>query len=221
MKKYILISLLSTIFVACGMKSNSSSNDSVESDTETITEDTYAARREGYSKGYDDGYRDGYGWNEHGYSFDDRNNYITDDGLNAYKTGYSKGYDEGYDDGESRYLIEKEIEKKSDWHNWDVEDIEGFYVELEGCENSDQAEDISRNYYEGEYIEEWGRYFAKISVNSGDYKIELGERVSSKLFAIKVTNIFIHFKWTTALSRGDEGVIDVFGSKGEFYEKPY
>ena len=214
MKKLLYLLLIATFFVACGKKSNSGSYDN--SNTETITENTNSANNEGYQKGYDDGYSDGYGWKEHGYSYNDGNSYTTNEGINAYKNGYSNGYDEGYSEGENRY----KAEKMSDWHNWEDEDIKGFYVELEGCENSDQADYISREYYEGEYIEYWGRYFAKTSVNSGEFEIELGERVSSKLFAIKGTKTFIYFKWSTSLSCGDEGIIDVFASRGTFYEKP-
>lgn len=106
------------------------------------------------------------------------------------------------------------------YKNWETEDIEGFYVKLDECKSDEQAEYISDQYYEGEYLEEGWDYYAKTSVNSGIYQVELGERVSNKLFKIKGTDYYIHFKWSTSLWRWDEGVMDVWNSKGTFYIKP-
>lgn len=106
------------------------------------------------------------------------------------------------------------------YKNWETEDIEGFYVKLDECKSDEQAEYISDQYYEGEYLEEGRDYYAKTYVNSGIYQVELGERVSNKLFKIKGTDYYIHFKWSTSLWRWDEGVMDVWNSKGTFYIKP-
>lgn len=106
------------------------------------------------------------------------------------------------------------------YENWETEDIEGFYVKLDDCKSDEQAEYISNQYYRGEYIEEGWDYYAKTSVNSGIYEVELGERVNNKMFKIKNTDYYIRFKWSTSLWKWDEGVMDVWNSKGTFYIKP-
>lgn len=108
----------------------------------------------------------------------------------------------------------------SDWHNWDSEDIGGFYVEIDDCDSDDEAKAISERYSNGEYIEEWGRYFMPKRIRSGEYEVELGEKVTNKLFKLKGTDVFIYFKWSTSCSIWDEGVIDVWSNRGTFYKKP-
>lgn len=106
------------------------------------------------------------------------------------------------------------------YEDWETEDIEGFYVKLDDCESDEQAEYISDQYYSGDYIEDGGDYYARTSVSSGVYEVELGERVNSKMFKIQGSNCYIRFKWSTSLWRWDEGVMDVWNSKGTFYIKP-
>lgn len=106
------------------------------------------------------------------------------------------------------------------YENWETEDIEGFYVKLDNCKSDEQAEYISDQYYTGEYIEEGWDYYAKTSVNSGIYEIELDDRINSKMFKIRGTDCYIRFKWSTSLWRWDEGVMDVWNSRGTFYIKP-
>lgn len=120
----------------------------------------------------------------------------------------------------SSFNLPEEQEENSDWHKWESEDIRGFYVEIEDCNSDDEAEAISERYSNGEYIEEWGRYFMPTDVRNGEYEVELGERVTNKLFNLKGTNVFNHFKWSTSYSRWDEGVIDVWSNRGTFYKKP-
>lgn len=109
----------------------------------------------------------------------------------------------------------------SDWHNWDDEDVDGLYVYLAGVDDEDQAEYISRERYEGEYVREGWKYFAKINYQWGEYDVVLGERVSSRLYKIRGNDIYIHFKWGLPdVSAGDEGVLDWSGSFSSFYKKP-
>ena len=113
-----------------------------------------------------------------------------------------------------------QVSRTTDFHNWEEDEIRAFYVEIEDCKSDEQAEYISEQYYLGDYIEEHGRYFARTSVKNGTYEVELGEKVSSKLFKIKGTNLFLLFKWLPNASKWDEGVIEVWANKGSFYKKP-
>ena len=219
MKNFTFL-IIVLLFSACSGGGNYNNNHSNGNKEEEIVEDTYSAQQQGYNQGYQDGYSDGYGWKQHGVSYSDRNNYQTDDGVNAYKNGYSGGYDTGYEEGESKIIAEREEGKRNDYHNWEDEDIEGFYIELENCNSDDQADYYAREYYEGEYIEDGGRYFAKISVTSGTYEVEVGERVSEHLVQNGDTEVFIHFRWMAGLWRWDKGVMEVFGNRGTFYKHP-
>ena len=109
---------------------------------------------------------------------------------------------------------------EDNYEDWETEDIEGFYVKLDDCETDEQAEYISEEYYSGDYIDEGGYYYAKTTVKSGVYEVELGDRINSKFFKIRGTDCYIRFKWMTSLWRWDEGVMDVWNSKGTFYIKP-
>jgi lipoprotein len=218
MKRIIYIVLTALFITACngnGSASGSSNNGSSSNESEAITEDTYSAKNQGYQKGYQDGYSDGYGWRQHGVSYNDRSSDTTDEGIYAFKNGYRNGYNEGYDEGEEKI----KRERLSDWHNWDDEDVDGIYMEID-ADNDDEADYIARQYYEGEYIEEWGDYYAKISLNWREYEVTLGRRISSHLYQISGTNKYIHFKWMADVSSGDEGVLDWSGTFSSFYKKP-
>ena len=220
--KYLVYLIIGLIATACN-GSNSSSNNYASSETteQQKVEDTDDAERCGYNKGYDDGYSDGYGWLQHGVSYNASNTYQTDDAQRAYKSGYDEGYNNGYDEGEALQKSEREKARLSDWHNWEDEDVDGLYVYLDGVEDDDVADYVARENYEGEYIREGWKYFAKISHTWGEYEVTLGERVCSNLYKIRGSDIYIHFKWGLPdVSSGDEGVLDWSGTFSSFYKKP-
>lgn len=250
-QKYIMNSLLSlTIFFlfsilisSCGERSNNNDNNEEEgkynndnptnlnpteffnldifeeeTEEETPPEDTTIAYHKGFDNGYETGHSDGYNDLYHGFNYDDSNDYKTEDGRKAFKEGFSEGYDSGFKEGQED--LKEEI--LSDPYRWESEDIKGFYVRLEGIYDSDVAEYYAEEYYEGEYFEDWGYYYAKTSdIRSGEYEIELGQRITNKLFNVKGTDLYIYFKWSTDLSKGDRGIVDIFSGHGTFYINPY
>lgn len=109
--------------------------------------------------------------------------------------------------------------KKNDWHNWESEEIKDFYIEIE-CNSSDEAENISERYSNGDYLEEYGRYFIPTDVRNGVYEVEISEKVTNRLYKLRGTEIFVYFKWNTSLWKWDEGVMDVWNNHGSFYKKP-
>ena len=221
MVKYLSIFLTLLLLSACGGSNGSSNYSHNESTEQQIVEDSSGAKKQGYNKGYEDGYSDGYGWFQHGVSYNDRNSYQTENAQIAYKNGYSEGYDEGYDEGEAKQKAERERARLSDWHNWESEDVDGLYIYLDGVDDDDVAEYVASEHYEGEYIREGWKYFAKISHQWGEYEVTLGKRVSSNLYKIRGNDIYIHFKWGLPdVSSGDEGVLDWSGSFSSFYKKP-
>lgn len=220
MKILIPCMLVILLASACNNNSREYGDNSETNLTKEFVEDSYAAKKEGYKKGYEDGYNDGYGWYHHGVNYNDRSNYKTDYAIRAYKNSYQDGYNEGYEEGETRNKAERERERLSDWHNWEKEDVNGLYIYLDGVENDDAAEYVAREQYEGEYIREGWQYFAKINHTWGNYNVTLGKRVNSKLYNIRGSDIYIHFRWLPDVSSGDEGVLDWSGTFSSFYKKP-
>ena len=77
---------------------------------------------------------------------------------------------------------------------------------MEGVEDNDVAEYVARENYEGEYLREGWKYFAKINYPWGEYKVTLGERIDSDLYKVQGTDIYIHFTWGLPdVNYGDEG----------------
>lgn len=220
--KFSILSIAqaSVLMTSCDFKKQNYRN-TTEEEVSLPAEDTYEAQRKGYDKGYDDGYRGGYGWIQHGVSYNDRNSYQTDEASRAYKNGYSNGYDEGDSEGECKQKAERELAILSDWHNWEDEDVDGLYVYIEGVEDDDEAEYVDRERYEGEYIREGWKYLAKIDHIWGEYEVTLGYEISSDLFKIQGSDIYIHFMWGLPdVDSGDEGVLDWDVSFSSFYIKP-
>lgn len=134
--------------------------------------------------------------------------------------GYGSGYNEDMDEEERWEEAERERAMLSDWHNWEDEDVDGLYVYLEDVDDDDVADYIAREYYDGEYIREGWKYYAKIDQTWGEYDVTLGEKESSHLYRIRGSEIYIHFRWMADVCSGDEGVLDWSGTFSSFYKKP-
>jgi hypothetical protein len=171
-------------------------------------------REEAYHNGYEAGHKDGYGWSDHGISYNDENSYQTSKEQCAYKEFYSIGYDAGYKAGEND-LISQGID---------------LYVLID-ADREEEAKYISRIYriceeteYEAygdycydEYIYEEGKYYAKSSVESGEYKIKLGEKITDRLFKVEGCELYIQFKEVPDLTRGKEGIVKLGGSDEDYF----
>lgn len=234
MKQFICaITLL--LLVSCNNNNPSgdySNSDNTESEHDIDYTQTY---NDGYNNGYPIGYDDGRIAYSYKYSYNDNCNY-SGESKKSYQEGYKEGYDNGYKVGKAKFDAEaderlkhtkkvieeyEEEQRKQDYHNWERDEIEGFYVELDDCESDEEAQYISNEYYLGEYIKENGRYFAKVSqTDNGAYKASTGEWVSYKLFGLKNTDMFILFKYHPSVSSWEEGVLEVWGDRGVFYKKP-
>lgn len=104
------------------------------------------------------------------------------------------------------------------YDDWDNTTVEGFYVKLD-CDDEEEAE-VECKKYLGEYYECSGDYYAKVAVRSGTYEITLGWREDSRFYEIRNTRIYVRFRSTPGISRGDEGILDVWSNRGCLYEKP-
>lgn len=100
------------------------------------------------------------------------------------------------------------------WKKWEDTDFK-IYVELEGCESLDEAQE-----YDYSAIEEDDRYFVPKTISSGTYEVEVIEKVNSRMWRLNHTNIFLKFKFNPWLWKWDKGIIETYGGKGTFYKNP-
>lgn len=94
------------------------------------------------------------------------------------------------------------------YEDWDEHDIVRFYEKIELKSNT-----LDR---EGEEIEE---IYVPTKVEDGIYEVEV-YKVSSKLYQIRSTNIYMFFRYSPYLYNYDEGILKVYNNSGTFYEKP-
>lgn len=94
------------------------------------------------------------------------------------------------------------------YKNWDEHDLVRFYEKIELDSYSINAE--------GEEIEE---VFIPTKVKDGLYEVEV-YKISSKLYQIRGTDIYMLFRYTPYLYSFDEGVLEVSYGSGTFYEEP-
>ena len=243
MKEKIMLSLTVCLLISigCGKKPSELSLRLTEESAYNL------GNEQGYKDGFSGlAYKSGYNDKWTFYSTESENEILQEYHSKGYKIGYDRGYTRGkkeYDskhkavqtNGSSGSQYSEVVTAQStpntysppstssgttDFHDWEEDEIRAFYVEIEDCESDEQAEYISNQYYLGDYIEEYGRYFARTSVKSGTYEAELGEKVTSKLYKIRGTDVFMLFKWLPNASKWDEGVLEVWSNKGSFYKKP-
>lgn len=93
-----------------------------------------------------------------------------------------------------------------DFKEWDKHDVKAVYVEISSEKDADETFD--------------DRYFEKTKLKPGTYEIVIGEKVNSKFWKIRNTNLFIYFRFNPFLFRFNKGVLDWNGYNGDFYKEP-
>jgi len=98
------------------------------------------------------------------------------------------------------------------YKEWDSHEIKGLYVL---CSKADADE---------EYEDSWNDktvYFEKYRrLSSGVYEVEVSEKIDSKIWKIRGTNLYMFFRYNPFLFKWDEGILDWDGYTGTFYKKP-
>jgi hypothetical protein len=94
------------------------------------------------------------------------------------------------------------------YEDWDDHDVTRFYEKI------DLPSDALDK--EGESIDE---VYVPTTVEDGTYEIEV-YKVSSKLYQIRETNIYMYFTFTPFLFSFDKGILKVSYNSGTFYEEP-
>jgi hypothetical protein len=120
-----------------------------------------------------------------------------------------------------------------EYRKWEQHDVKGFYekhqinlaeneysnIEYDALDKDGNSIYSTRIEYKdteyGEFI-----YYTKAKVNSGQYEIEVYEKVNSKLWQVKGENFYLLFTFNPFLFKWDAGVLDASYSGGVFYKKP-
>lgn len=101
------------------------------------------------------------------------------------------------------------------YQEWEEHDVVGVYVEI--------SRDYAKDYGFDEVFEEGSssaRYYEKVRLEEGAYKIEVYDKVDTRFWGIGFTKYFIKFRYNPYLYNYDEGVLEWNGYSGTFYEKP-
>ncbi len=62
--------------------------------------------------------------------------------------------------------------------------------------------------------------FVPTDLDEGTYNVEIGERVHSRMYQIKGTNLYMEFRYSPFFSMFDEGVLEwPFYGNGTFFER--
>jgi len=94
------------------------------------------------------------------------------------------------------------------YEDWEDHDVIRFYekIDLEYNTLDEDGEEIDAIY-------------VPTKIEDGTYKVEV-YKVSSKLYQIRGTNIYMYFRFSPFLYNFDEGVLEVSYGSGTFYEEP-
>jgi len=105
-------------------------------------------------------------------------------------------------------ILSFQLANAQSYKEWDVHDVIRFYkkVDLEFNSLDSEGEDIDEVY-------------VPTKVEDGTYKVEV-YKVSSKLYRITGTDVYMFFRYSPYLYSYDEGVLEVSYSSGTFYEQP-
>lgn len=98
-----------------------------------------------------------------------------------------------------------------EWENHDVVKLyEKKEISLEYNSLDENGDDIYDNNI---------TYYVPTKIKDGVYEVEVYDKVSSKLWQIKGTNIYMKFRYNPYLYKWDKGVFEVSYNSGTFYKK--
>ena len=105
-------------------------------------------------------------------------------------------------------LIIPSLAFSQSYSDWDDHDVIRFYKKIDLDYNSLDED--------GEEIDE---IYVPTKVEDGTYEVEV-RKVSSKLYQIYGTNIYMFFRYSPYMYNYDEGILEVSYNSGTFYEEP-
>jgi hypothetical protein len=101
------------------------------------------------------------------------------------------------------------------YKQWDDHDVIRFYEKKEITLDYNVLDKDGNEIFERTIT-----YFVPTKVKDGAYEVEVFEKISSKLWQIKGTNLYMYFRFNPFLFKFDEGILEVSFSSGTFFKKP-
>lgn len=101
------------------------------------------------------------------------------------------------------------------YKKWDSHDVIRFYEKKEITLEYNSLDKDGNEIYDRTIV-----YFIPTKVKDGVYEVEVSEKISSKLWQIRGTNVYMYFRYNPYLYKFDEGILEVSYSSGTFYKKP-
>lgn len=100
------------------------------------------------------------------------------------------------------------------YKEWEEHDVVKFYEKKEITLEYNSLDENGEEMYDNEIT-----YYVPTKLKDGVYEVEVYDKVSSKLWQIKGTNIYMKFRYNPYLYKWDEGVLEVSYNSGTFYKK--
>lgn len=98
-----------------------------------------------------------------------------------------------------------------EYKNWDKYDIEGFYT----IAKSKAEAKISKNV-----LREGADYYIPTEMDDQVFPSGISKKITSKLYKLKDTEIYVFFTFPPFLYDSDNGMIEIKNNKGVFYKSP-
>ncbi len=101
------------------------------------------------------------------------------------------------------------------YKQWDDHEVIRFYEKKEITLDYNSLDKEGNDIYDRTIT-----YFVPTKVKDDVYEVEVYEKISSKLWRIRGTDIYMYFRYNPYLYNYDEGILEVSYSSGTFYKKP-
>lgn len=92
---------------------------------------------------------------------------------------------------------------------WEEHEITGIYKKAQSLEDIKRSDCIKIN----------DDLYIPARVKNGTYDIEIGDKVDSKFYGIRNTQLYFMFRYTPYLYKFDEGYAEIYNNKGIFYKE--
>jgi|GEM_PF-355346 len=101
------------------------------------------------------------------------------------------------------------------YKEWDEHDVVRFYEKKEIVLEDNSLDENGDDMYSRTIT-----YFVPTKIKEGVYEVGVSEKISSKLWQISGTDIYMYFRFNPFLFRFDDGILEVAYSSGTFYKTP-
>lgn len=131
--------------------------------------------------------------------------YVSAQNYGETYTPISRPTNSNYSQSTTNYYIENQESETE----WEEHEITGIYTQAQSLEDIKRSDCIKIN----------DDYYIPARVKNGTYDIEIGDKVDSKFYNIRNTQLYFMFRYTPYLYKFDEGYAEIYNNKGTFYKE--